>query len=147
VGSKNRRKSKQKQVGHKISHSDGRNKMDDQKKSQESTSGAAAGIKQQVSEAAADASQKVSEFGRKATEKIDESRFAAAGALDKAAGQLSETAPSVAEKVKGAAEYVRQTELTAMAEDVKDIVKRYPGRSLVAAAVAGFLLAHLGSRD
>jgi hypothetical protein len=34
-----------------------------------------------------------------------------------------------------------------MAEDVKDIVKRYPGWTLAAAAIVGFLFAHLRSRD
>jgi hypothetical protein len=34
-----------------------------------------------------------------------------------------------------------------MAEDVKDIVKRYPGWSIAAAAVVGFVVAHLRSRD
>jgi hypothetical protein len=37
--------------------------------------------------------------------------------------------------------------LTAMAEDVKEIVKRYPGWSIAAAAVVGFLLAHTRSRN
>jgi hypothetical protein len=50
-------------------------------------------------------------------------------------------------KVKAAADYLRETELTAMAEDVKEIVKRYPGWSIAAAAVVGFLLAHVSSRD
>jgi ElaB/YqjD/DUF883 family membrane-anchored ribosome-binding protein len=113
----------------KINHSNGRNNMDDQKKSLESMGAAAAGVKQQISETAAGAKQKVTDFGRDA------------------AGQLSDVAESAADKVKAAAEYIRQTELQAMAEDVKDIVKRYPGRSLAAAAVVGFLLAHLGSRD
>lgn len=120
--------------------------MDDQKKSQE-TSGAAAGVKRQISETAAGAAQKVTEFGRKATDKMDESRGATAGALDKAAGQLSGVAPSAADKIEAAADYVRQTELKAMVEDVKDIVARYPGRSLGAAVVVGFLLAHLRSGD
>ena len=64
-----------------------------------------------------------------------------------AAGQLSEVAQSATDKVKAAADYLRQTELKAMAEDVKEIVKRYPGWTLAAAAVVGFLLAHLRSRD
>jgi hypothetical protein len=50
-------------------------------------------------------------------------------------------------KVKAAADYLRETELTAMAEDVKEIVKRYPGWSIAAAAVVGFLLAHVSSRN
>jgi ElaB/YqjD/DUF883 family membrane-anchored ribosome-binding protein len=103
--------------------------MDDLKKSQESVGAAAAGVKQQISEAAADAKQKVTDLGRDA------------------AGQLSDVAQSATQKVKAAAEYLRQTELTAMAEDVKEIVRRYPGQSLAAAAVVGFVLAHLNSRD
>jgi ElaB/YqjD/DUF883 family membrane-anchored ribosome-binding protein len=103
--------------------------MDDQKKSVESVGAAAAGVKKQVSETAADAKEKLTDFGRDA------------------AGQLSEVAQSAKDKVEATANYLRQTELTAMAEDVKEFVKRYPGRSLAAAVVVGFLLAHLGSRD
>jgi ElaB/YqjD/DUF883 family membrane-anchored ribosome-binding protein len=90
---------------------------------------AAAGAKKQVSETATDAKEKLTELGRDA------------------AGHLSEVAQSATDKVKAAADYLRQTELTAMAEDVKEIVKRYPGWSIAAAAVVGFLLAHLRSRN
>jgi ElaB/YqjD/DUF883 family membrane-anchored ribosome-binding protein len=107
----------------------GRNNMDDLKKSQESMGGAAAGVKRQISETAADVKEKLTEIG------------------GTAAGQLSEVAQSATDKVKAAADYLRQTELKAMTEDVKDIVKRYPGWTLAAAAVVGFLLAHLRSRD
>jgi ElaB/YqjD/DUF883 family membrane-anchored ribosome-binding protein len=103
--------------------------MDDLKKSQESMGAAAAGAKRQISETAADAKEKLTDFGRDA------------------AGQLSDVAQSATDKAKAAADYLRQTEFTAMAEDVKDIVKRYPGWTLAAAAVVGFLLAHLRSRD
>jgi ElaB/YqjD/DUF883 family membrane-anchored ribosome-binding protein len=92
--------------------------MDDLKMSQESMGAAAAGVKQQISETAADAKQKVTDLAESATD-----------------------------KVKAASDYLRQTQLTAMAEDVKEIVKRYPGWSLAAAAVVGGLLAQLGSRD
>lgn len=90
---------------------------------------AAAGVKKQLSETAADAKEKLTDFGRDA------------------AGQLSEVAQTATDKVKAAADYVRQTELTAMTEDVKEVVKRYPGWSLAAAAVVGFLLGHVRSRD
>jgi hypothetical protein len=96
--------------------------MDNLEKSQESMGAAAAGLKKQVSETAADAKEKLTELGRDA------------------AGQLSD-------KVNAAADYLRETELTAMAEDVKEIVKRYPGWSLAAAAMVGFLLANIGSRN
>jgi hypothetical protein len=103
--------------------------MDDVNKSQESIGTAASGAMKQVSDTATDAKEKVTELGRDA------------------AGQLSEVARSATDKVKAAADYLRQTELTAMAEDVKGIVKRYPGWSLAGAAVIGFLLAHVSNRS
>ncbi len=103
--------------------------MDDLKKSQESVGTAASGAVKQVSGTATDAKEKMSELGRDA------------------AGQLSEIAQTATDKVKAAADYLRETELTAMAEDVKEIVKRYPGWSLAGAAVIGFLLAHVSSRN
>ena len=99
--------------------------MDDLKKSQESMGTAAAGVTRQISETAADTKE----------------------TLTDAAGQLSEMAQTATDKVKAAADYLRETELTAMAEDVKEIVKRYPGWSLAAAVVVGFLLAHVSTRD
>jgi hypothetical protein len=103
--------------------------MDDLKKSPESIGAAAAGAKQQISDTAGGAKEKLTELGRDA------------------AGQLSEAAQTASDKVKAAADYLRETELTAMADGVKKIVKRYPGWSLAAAAVVGFLLAHVSSRD
>ena len=103
--------------------------MDELKKSQESMGAAAAGVKKQVSETAADAKEKLTDLGREA------------------AGKVSEVAQSATDKAKAAADYLRQTEVSDMAEDVKDIVKRYPGWSIAAAVAVGFLLAHMGSRN
>ena len=77
--------------------------MDDLEKSHESMGAAAAGLKKQVSETAADAKEKLTESGRDP------------------AGQLSEVAQTATDEVK-AADYLRETELIAMAEDVKEIV-------------------------
>ena len=99
--------------------------MDDLKKSQESVGAAVSGVTRQISEKAADAKEKLTD----------------------ATGQLSEMAQTATDKVKATADYLRETELTAMAEDVKEIVKRYPGWSLAGAAVIGFLLAHVSSRN
>jgi ElaB/YqjD/DUF883 family membrane-anchored ribosome-binding protein len=108
----------------------------------------AARMKEQISETAADVKEKVTDFGRKAAYKIDDTRQSAAGALDKTAtslhsgsDKLSGVAHSTADKIQATADYVRQTDLKGMAEDVQDIVKRYPGQSLAAAAILGFLVA------
>ena len=110
--------------------------------------GTAARMKEQISETTTDVQEKVSTFGRKAADKIDGSRESAAGALAKTAismhssgDKLSEVAHSAADKVQATADYVRRTDLKGMAEDVQDIVKRYPGQALAAAAVLGFLVA------
>jgi ElaB/YqjD/DUF883 family membrane-anchored ribosome-binding protein len=110
--------------------------------------GTAARMKEQVSEKTADVKEKVTDFGRKAGEKIDESRESAAGALDQTASslhsgsdKLSGVAHSAADKIQATADYVRRTDLKGMAEDVQDIVKRYPGQALAAAAILGFLVA------
>jgi ElaB/YqjD/DUF883 family membrane-anchored ribosome-binding protein len=110
--------------------------------------GTAARMKEQISETAADVKEKVAEFGRNAANRIDDSRESAAGALDKTAtsmhsggDKLSGVAHSAADKVQATADYVRRTDLKGMAEDVQDIIKRYPGQALAAAAVLGFLVA------
>ncbi len=110
--------------------------------------GTATRMKEQVSEKAADVKESVTEFGRKAVEKIDGSRASAAGALDQTASslhsggeKLSGVAHSAADKIQATADYVRTTDLKGMAEDVQNLVKRYPGQALAAAAVLGFLVA------
>jgi len=110
--------------------------------------GTAARMKEQISETAADVKEKVTEYGRNAANRIDDSRQSAAGALDKTAtsmhsggDKLSGVAHSAADKVQATADYVRRTDLKGMAEDVQDIIKRYPGQALAAAAVLGFLVA------
>jgi ElaB/YqjD/DUF883 family membrane-anchored ribosome-binding protein len=134
------------------------NKMDDyNKQSAQSPYGESAGtgatgtaarLKEQISEKAADVKEKVAEFGRKTADKIDESRESAAGALDKTASslhsggdKLSGVSHSAADKIQATADYVRRTDLKGMAEDVQDLVKRYPGQALVAAVILGFLVA------
>jgi hypothetical protein len=81
--------------------------MDELKKPLESMGATAAGVKRQVSDTAADAKGKLTEIGRDA------------------AGQLSEVDRSATDKGKAAAAYLRETEVAAMAEEVKDIVKRF----------------------
>jgi hypothetical protein len=56
-------------------------------------------------------------------------------------------AHGTADKLQTAADYIRETDLKAMREDVKDVVKRYPGPALAAAAVLGFIVARGFRRD
>ena len=96
---------------------------------------------------------------------IDESRKSTAGALDQtaaklhsggeqlsgaahtAAHQISGVAHDAADKLQAAADYIRETDVKRMGEDLKDIAKRYPGPALATAAVLGFIVARGFRRD
>jgi ElaB/YqjD/DUF883 family membrane-anchored ribosome-binding protein len=109
--------------------------MDDyNKQSGESTgtvaSGTSARMKEQVAGKVSEIKEKVSDFGRQAGEKVDNTRQSAADTLDQSAYKLS-----------GAAEYLRKTDLKGMGADLGEVVKRYPGPALAAAAIVGFLVA------
>jgi TolA-binding protein len=69
------------------------------------------------------------------------------GAAHAVADQISGVAHGTADKFQAAADYIRQTDLKGMGEDLKDIVKRYPGPALAAAAVLGFIVARGFRRD
>jgi hypothetical protein len=94
-------------------------------------------------------------LGRKAVEQIDRSRQSAASALDQTASSLhsggdkvSDAAHSAADSLQSSADYIRRTDLAGMGKDIQDLVTRYPGLSLAAAAVLGFLVARgLRSND
>jgi hypothetical protein len=133
---------------------------------QSETTGAATAARMKLADTAADVKEKVADIGRRAAESIDSSRQSAAGALDNsaltlhsgaeqisgaahsAADKLQATAHSTADKLQATAEYVRRTDLKGMVNDLTGVVKRYPGQSLAAAAVLGFLVARgLRSND
>ncbi|HXM93534.1 MAG TPA: hypothetical protein VOA64_04650 [Candidatus Dormibacteraeota bacterium] len=112
--------------------------------------GTAARMKEQVVDKANEVKEKVADFGRKAVDKLDAQREVAAGTLEKTASGLHQrsdraasAAHSTADKLQATADYVRQHDLKAMMDDVQDLVKRYPGQSLAAAAVVGFLVARV----
>jgi hypothetical protein len=127
--------------------------------------GAATAARMKLSEKAAEAKEKFADLGRKTVDNIDESRKSTASALEQtaaklhsgagqlsgatrtAADQLSGVAHGTADKLQAAADYIRATDLRAMGEDVKDLVKRYPGPALAAAAVLGFVVARSLRRD
>jgi hypothetical protein len=124
-----------------------------------SETGAAAAARMKLSETATDVKEKAADMGRRAADSIDNSRESAAGALDgtasslhssadsmssaahTAADKLQTAAHSTADKVQATADYVRNTDLKGMVDDLTGVVKRYPGQALAAAAVLGFLVA------
>jgi hypothetical protein len=133
---------------------------------QSETPGMATAARMKLSDTAADVKEKVADIGRRAADSIDSSRQSAAGALDgtasslhssadqisgaahTAADKLQATAHSTADKLQATADYVRQTDLKGMVDDLTGVVKRYPGQSLAAAAILGFLVARgLRSND
>jgi ElaB/YqjD/DUF883 family membrane-anchored ribosome-binding protein len=113
------------------------------------------GVSSNITDKLSNAKDKVADFGRRSADKINDSREAAAGTLEKAASSLHSSAESVsgvahstADSVQAAADYVRRTDLNGMMNDPGEVVKRYPGQALAAAAVLGFLVARgLGGRD
>ena len=69
------------------------------------------------------------------------------GIAHSAADQISGVAHKTADKLEVAADYVRETDLKAMGEDLKHVVKRHPGPALAVAAVLGFIVARSLRRD
>jgi hypothetical protein len=81
-------------------------------------------------------------------EKIDYSRQPTADALQQTASSLhsggekiSGVAHSAADGIQATADYVRETDVKGMANDVMGLVRRHPGASLATAAFLGFMLA------
>ena len=127
--------------------------------------GSATAARRKLSEKAAEVKETVADFGRKTVDNLDETRKSTAGALHQtaaklhssgeqlsgaahtAADQISSVAHDTADKLRAAADYIHETDLKAMGEDLKDIVKRYPGPALAAAAVLGFIVARGFRRD
>lgn len=96
---------------------------------------------------------KASDLGRKAADVIDENIESAAGGLDKAAATLhgradklpgvekmTSLAHSAADKLSATAEYVREHDVDRIMADVKSVVKKNPGTSLLAVGILGFLV-------
>ncbi len=117
-------------------------------------SGATSSAKDAIAEAAAQVGEKASELGRQAAATIDDQRSAAAAGMEKAASGLRENAAKLpggervanlayaaADKLSCTGDYVRSSDVGKMVTDFEVMVKNNPGRSLIAAAVAGFIVA------
>jgi ElaB/YqjD/DUF883 family membrane-anchored ribosome-binding protein len=102
-----------------------------------SVAGTAARMKEQAAEKAGQVKEKLSEFSKKAGEQMDAQ-----------SEKASSAAHATADKIQAAADYIRENDFRAMAEDVSGVVRRYPGQALAAAVVVGFLAGRaLWSRD
>lgn len=108
------------------------------------------GMQEQAGDKAAQLKEKVTDVARKAGDKLDEQRVRAAGTFEQTASALHEggerfassassAAHATADKIQAAADYLREHDARAMAEDLTGLIKRYPGQALAAAAVVGFL--------
>ena len=104
------------------------------------------GIAEQVGQRATQVKEKVADLGRKAGDKIDEQRVRAAGTLDSTASAIHERGDKLAsttsnamhataDKIQSVSDYLREHDSRAMMDDFQDLVRRYPGQALAAAAV------------
>jgi len=112
--------------------------------------GTVAKVEEKVREATDQAKDTVADFGRKTVDNLDAQRRPAAATLDQTASALHQRADKIAgmahataDTLQASADYVRQNDVKAMAKDVEDLVRRYPGPALGIAAAVGFLLARV----
>ncbi len=94
--------------------------------------GTVAAITDEVEQQAARAKEAVADFGRKTIEGLHHQGDA-----------LASGAHATADKLQATADYVRTQDVKAMANDVGELVRRYPGPALAIAATAGFIAARL----
>ena len=121
---------------------------------------AAENVEQGVSNTASSVKQKASELGRQAAGEVEAKRAAAADALESAAATVHEKAErlpggetvrsaahSAAEKLESTAGYIRRRDMSGMLSDLKGIVRRNPGPSLLLVAAVGFLIGRAFRED
>ena len=109
---------------------------------------AAARMKRSLTDNAQDAKESLNDVGRKTAFRIDGSRESTAKALAWTATSLhsrtdkvSQLAHSAADRIQVGADYLRERDADRIMEDVRGLVKKYPGRSLAAAGILGLLIA------
>jgi hypothetical protein len=114
--------------------------------------GAAAGMKRNLTDKAQDAKASTANaLARTATSlhsATDKTATSLHSATDKTATSLhaqtdkmSKFAHSAADRIQVGADYLRERDVERILEDVRGLVKKYPGRSLAAAGILGFLIA------
>jgi hypothetical protein len=108
----------------------------------------AARMKRSLTDKAQDAKGNLNDLGRKTADRIDGSRESTAKALAWTATSLhsrtdkmSQLAHSAADRIQVGADYLRERDTDRIMEDMRGLVKKYPGRSIAAAAILGLLVA------
>lgn len=108
----------------------------------------------QARKAAEDAAGRAAELGKSAVNKLDSQRDSVAAGLEKTAQAMRrgpETvagkARTAAEKLEGAAGYVRGHDLRSMGADVTAVVRKNPAMVIISALACGFLLGKAMRRD
>ena len=105
-----------------------------------------------VADAASRAQQQAKRYGQRAMDAVESGRESAATSLDSAASGIRAKADSLpggpdvgrfarraADKIGGAAQYLRDHEVKDMMSEVQSFVKEHPAQALLGAAVVGFL--------
>ncbi|MDZ4862010.1 MAG: hypothetical protein SGJ01_01080 [Gemmatimonadota bacterium] len=113
-----------------------------------------------IRDAEGEATTKLGDLRRTATEAVDRRRKVAADGLATAAEKLhhtadhlpgveraSEMAHGAADRIGGAADFLRDHDTRAMVDGVQQFVRKHPGKSLAVAAVVGFLAARAFRED
>jgi len=125
----------------------------------ENVSDAANTVKEKVSEAASQARGKAAELGSNAANAIDSSLHTAGSKLQDTAATLRSTGASGSTRVnevtnraaaglEATARYFQDVDTRQLVSSMESIIRRNPGPSLIAAAVAGFLIGSaLRSKD
>jgi hypothetical protein len=110
--------------------------------------GTAARMKRDVTDKAQNVNEGLNDLGGKTAGRIDGSKDATAKVLAWTATSLhsrtdkmSQLAHSTADRIQVGSDYLRERDVERIMEDVRGMVKKYPGRSLAAAVILGFLIA------
>jgi ElaB/YqjD/DUF883 family membrane-anchored ribosome-binding protein len=100
---------------------------------------------------AQDVGEKWEDAGRHVSERIDGQREKAVKSLEKAsetlhhqvngsAGVIAKVVRTAAEKLQTSADYIRESDLNAMFDDIQGAVRKYPVQSIGVALVAGYFV-------
>ena len=86
-------------------------------------------------EAGSQMSEKIGDMAGKASSKINDM-------AGKASSKINDMAGSASSKVNDGLDYLRSRNLSEIAEDAQELVRKHPTGSLLAAAAIGFMAAH-----